>query len=86
MDSSVIEILKRQQILETFKSSGYEKTKQKSTPHNTVRIFSESAGHLPLNETNTGKAYRCLCFCHCSRSVFRCKCGIYMDKKRNCHL
>lgn len=25
MDSSVIEILKRQQILETFKSSGYEK-------------------------------------------------------------
>lgn len=55
MDSSVIEILKRQQILETFKSSGYEK-KQKSTPHNTVRIFSESAGHLPLNETNTGKS------------------------------
>ena len=31
------------------------KKKQKSTPHNTVRIFSESAGHLPLNETNTGK-------------------------------
>ncbi|RHQ06285.1 hypothetical protein DW999_01745 [Ruminococcus sp. AM54-14NS] len=54
MDSSVIEILKRQQILETFKPPDMKK-KQKSTPHNTVRIFSESAGHLPLNETNTGK-------------------------------
>lgn len=55
MDSSVIEILKDSRYWRHLNPPDMKK-KQKSTPHNTVRIFSESAGHLPLNETNTGKS------------------------------
>ncbi len=46
MDSSVIEILKRQQILETFKSSGYEKeTEINSTQYgqNILRVCRTSS-------------------------------------------
>lgn len=37
------------------------KKKQKSTPHNTVRIFSESAGHLPLNRNKYRKKLTAAC-------------------------
>lgn len=60
MDSSVIEILKRQQILETFKSSGYEKeTEINSTQYgqNILRVCRTSS--FKRNQIQE-KAYRCL--------------------------